>query len=343
MATKKIILLFSSLCLALVMVLLSATIAFGVNGECEKTLTVYASKQEQEAVLDILPHVERECVVPGSVTPFYYYILYDKETAKGYKCGDAIVLSPVTTDGQHLYAVSLRNLQYMGRSQPFYSAVLVVELKNGKAIRQGMEGIDTINEEYPDEFMSLNYADFAEDIRIKSGRSEIIDPRFVRLVNVSYVGTCFYVKDDYDEFFYLIMNTIGDVNVTNGKRIIRVGEELERAVDMIKEFIEKERFVYSNDGDGGISSEMTETVATEFHPATGDYSNIELYFGVNIDDFKTHFPDAFVKPVIWPYYLSGGIFLFTAAAVVVVLTVIKKKKKENMAPSEIAETREKKV
>lgn len=307
-------------------------ISFAENGE--KILTVYASKEEQEAIMEAIPSALRDYVIQEEITPVYTFSIYNSAKDVGYKVGDKIELKSSVINGEHMYLVTLKEFTYYG--EHYKSGLIDIGVKNGLVKEHVLQCHPEVN-------IGVNYSVMAEDIRIKSGKTELIDPQFVRLVHIPSAGLCFYINDGEDEFFYQFFWDIGETDITNGKRIIRVGEELERAVDTIKEFIEKERLISIRSGVGGTSSGMTETVAAEFHPATGDYSNIELYFGVNIDDFKTHFPDAFVKPVIWPYFLSGGIILFSAAAVVVVLTVIKKKKKENMAPSEIAETREKKV
>ena len=319
----SLVLLFSAICSA------EATDVFGEG------LTVYASKEEQETVCEAL-----NGRVPISVTPVYYYILYDSDTGNGYKNGDEIVLSKTPRPGTFIYSVTLKDYAAPvdGTVYIYSRAMTVVESKNGQ-MTAGIISCTRSAEDNPNYLAdSTNYADFAEDIRILSGRDEIIDPKYVRLVAIPNVGECFYIKDSTDEFFYYLSGYLGEIDITHGARIMRVGEDLERAAGEVKEYLERERKIQAGEIEsGGSSSSDVETAAVEFHPATGDASDIEAYLGVKIDSFKTHFPEAFKAPVIWPYFVAGGAAIVAAAAVAVVLIVKKRRARASgEAPAEPA-------
>ena len=319
----SLVLLFSAICSA------EATDVFGEG------LTVYASKEEQETVCEAL-----NGRVPISVTPVYYYILYDSDTGNGYKNGDEIVLSKTPRPGTFIYSVTLKDYAAPvdGTVYIYSRAMTVVESKNGQ-MTAGIISCTRSAEDNPNYLAdSTNYADFAEDIRILSGRDEIIDPKYVRLVAIPNVGECFYIKDSTDEFFYYLSGYLGEIDITHGARILRVGEDLERAAGEVKEYLERERKIQAGEIEsGGSSSSDVETAAVEFHPATGDASDIEAYLGVKIDSFKTHFPEAFKAPVIWPYFVAGGAAIVAAAAVAVVLIVKKRRARASgEAPAEPA-------
>jgi hypothetical protein len=302
--------------------------------EEESTLTVYASKEEQEAVFNVLPDELRDSAIPGSVTPLYYYIIYDESKNEGYRNGDAIVLSKVSPYvNEYTYVVSMKDISYFDKT--WNSGIVECTVKNGVITARGPLLGETA--EYG---ISMHYADFAEDIRVLAGREEMIDPQYVRLVRVYNFGYCFYINDGVDEFFYVFysVNWTGDIDLAHGARILRVGEDLERAAGEVKEHLERERKIQAGEIEsGGASSPDVETAVVEFHPATGDASDIEAYLGVKIDSFKTHFPEAFKAPVVWPYFVAGGVAIVAAAAVAVVLIVKKRRARASgEAPAEAA-------
>ena len=318
------------------------------SADSEQDLTVFASKEEQEAVCEALSPSKRACVVSGSVTPIYYISIYDSMRDKGFRNGDKIELSKTgESSDSFVYAVTLHNLTVPREAVAVSyvddipsedvivkSAVSFIEVKHGKM----NEYLTTFNigfeTDYPDSVsVSFNYADFAEDMRVQMERDEVVDAKYVRLVYVESVGYCFYVNDGTDELFYRFSSWVGDTDVTHGTRILRVGEDLERAAREVKEYLERERKIQAGEIEsGGSSSSDVETAAVEFHPATGDTSDIEAYLGVKIDSFKTHFPEAFKAPVVWPYFVAGGAAIVAAAAVAVVLIV---KKRRNRAAGEM--------
>ena len=317
----SLVLLFSAICSA------EATDVFGEG------LTVYASKEEQETVCEAL-----NGRVPISVTPVYYYILYDSDTGNGYKNGDEIVLSKTPRPGTFIYSVTLKDYAAPvdGTDYIYSRAMTVVESNNGQ-MTAGIISCTRSAEDNPNYLAdSTNYADFAEDIRILSGRDEIIDPKYVRLVAIPNVGECFYIKDSTDEFFYYLSGYLGEFDITHGARIMRVGEDLERAAGEVKEYLARQKNDPKGEA-GGSSSLDVEPAVVEFHPPTGDTSDIEAYLGVKIDSFKTHFPEAFKAPVVWPYFVAGGAAIVAAAAVAVVLIVKKRRARASgEAPAEPA-------
>ena len=320
--------LFIRIILAIILASFSFPVLFQtaiVFAEDESACSVYASPEEQEAILNALPAELREAAIPGAVTPQYFCYIYNAVTDEGYRKGDEIVLSRVCGAG-YSYVVSMENLSY--HNKMLNSAIVECTVKNG-VIKVGIISWDGEQERK----VTVNYADYAEDIRVLAGRDEIIDPRYVRLVHVYSVGRCFYINDGTDEFFYRFDDLwSGTIDVTHGARILRVGEDLERAAGEVKEYLERERKIQAGEIEsGGSSSSDVETAAVEFHPATGDASDIEAYLGVKIDSFKTHFPEAFKAPVVWPYFVAGGAAVAVAAAVAVILIA---KKRRNRAAGE---------
>ncbi|MBR6427656.1 MAG: hypothetical protein IKS28_07515 [Clostridia bacterium] len=314
----------------------SIAASFGEETVC----TVYASNNEQDAFMDavekLMPEMGfSECVIPGSVTPEYYYSLYDSKTDKGYKAGDEIVLSKTYPNRKQLYSYigSLKEIEFQDKR--WSGGFIEVHFQNGLAI-----DAHPVLSPYEEDgnMISLNYADFAEDIRVLTGREEIVDPQYVRLVSVFNVGVCFYINDGADEFFYRCYSDFGNTDVTHGTRIIRAGEDLERAAREVKEYLERERKIQAGEIESGGSSSLdVEPAVVEFHPATGDTSDIEAYLGVKIDSFKTHFPEAFKAPVIWPYFVAGGAAVAVAAAVAVILIAKKRRARASgEAPAEPA-------
>ena len=296
--------------------------------EEEKSLTVYASREEQEAVFNALPDELRNSAIPGSVTPLYFYFIYNESKDEGYRNGDKIILSKVSPYVKdYTYVVSMKDISYFDKT--WHSGMVECTVKNGVITAHGPYLGET--SEYG---ISMHYADFAEDIRVLAGRDVIIDPQFVRLVRVYNFGYCFYINDGVDEFFYRLYSVhwTGDINLDHGTGILRVGEDLERAAREVKEYLERERKIQAGEIESGGSSSLdVEPAVVEFHPATGDTSDIEAYLGVKIDSFKTHFPEAFKAPVVWPYFVAGGAAIVAAAAVAVVLIV---KKRRNRAAGE---------
>ncbi len=292
----------------------------------EKVYTVYASEEEQMAMMDVLSASANRSkytkyVIPGSITPVYYYMLYDKKSGKGYKAGDEIELSKFVPNmgSTCCYLATLRG-NITRSDEQFNSGMFEFRVKNGVITISGPE---LISDSYGS--MSYNYADYAEDIRVLSGKDEIIDPQYVRLVHIRNAGLNFYINDGTDEFFYLISYYVGETDITHGNRIIRAGEDLERAVADIKAFIEDESAIQEM-LTGGSSSGEINAAWPEFNTATGDTTNIEQYLGVKTSNFKTHFPEAFVtKPQIWPFIVIPGVV--TAAAAVVIVLILRKKRK----------------
>ncbi len=328
--------LFKRIILAIILASFSFPVLLqtaNVFAEDESVCTVYASPEEQEAILNALPAELREAAIPGSVTPQYFFYIYKASKDEGYRKGDEIVLSRVSpAGGGYSYVVSMENISY--HNKMLDSGAVECQVKNGV-----IKVIGPWWNEDPELKVTLNYADYAEDIRVLAGRDEIIDPRYVRLVHVISVGWCFYINDGTDEFFYRFDDLwFGTIDVTHGTRILRVGEDLERAAREVKEHLERERKIQAGEIESGGSSSLdVEPAVVEFHPATGDTSDIEAYLGVKIDSFKTHFPEAFKAPVVWPYFVAGGAAVAAAAAVAVVLIVKKRRARASgEAPAEPA-------
>ena len=231
-----------------------------VDPGLEPRINFANSKEEQETVCEAL-----NGRVPISVTPVYYYILYDSDTGNGYKNGDEIVLSKTPRPGTFIYSVTLKDYAAPvdGTVYIYSRAMTVVESKNGQ-MTAGIISCTRSAEDNPNYLAdSTNYADFAEDIRILSGRDEIIDPKYVRLVAIPNVGECFYIKDSTDEFFYYLSGYLGEFDITHGARIMRVGEDLERAAGEVKEYLARQKNDPKGEA-GGSSSLDVEPAVVEF-------------------------------------------------------------------------------
>lgn len=326
---------FVSVVLTLLFVLVSSGAILTVEAtDDESVCTVYASAEEQRAFMNAVGDEWTQYIIPGSVTPLYFYTIYNYKTDTGYKAGDAIVLSNKSdTSNSFMYVASMKDIT-LGNDY-WDSGFIDTSVKNG-SFSFNMATL------FPEDYgatMSMNYADYAEDIRALTGREDIIDPRYVRLVIVENFGYCFYINDGVDEFFYRLYSVqwIGHIDLDHGARILRVGEDLERAAREVKEHLERERKIQAGEIESGGSSSLdVEPAVVEFHPATGDTSDIEAYLGVKIDSFKTHFPEAFKAPVVWPYFVAGGAAVAAAAVAVILIAKKRRNRAAGEAPAEAA-------
>ena len=79
--------------------------AEAANGQ-EPVCTVYASLEEQKAIINATMPELKESVVSSSVTPVYYYTLYDFSAKKEYKKDERIELSKTANGGDTYYYVA---------------------------------------------------------------------------------------------------------------------------------------------------------------------------------------------------------------------------------------------
>ncbi len=297
--------------------------AEAANGQ-EPVCTVYASLEEQKAIINATMPELKESVVSSSVTPVYYYTLYDFSTKKEYKKDERIELSKTANGGDtYYYVASVKDFSFF--NEQWSGALLFYAVKNGEISVRGPQQMSQL----PEVEISMNYADYAEHIRVLSGRKEIISPRYVRLVHLSDVGWCFYVNDGIGEFFYLFCSWVGEIDITHGRRIIYAGEELESAAEELKDYLES---INPDEAEqsGGSDLNQNEDVGYEFYRASAGTPDIEKYFGIKVSNFKTHFPEAFAKPGSSKLsFIPVAVPLFVAAVTVPIgIIIIKKDRKK---------------
>ena len=353
MKRNSIITIVCFLCVLLICTVSARVTAWQKN--LDEEYSVYASKEEQGRVFESLKadmgaEFVNASVIKESISPLYSYSVLDSDRKASYHSGDSIELKPWKgEDNSFCYIATVTKAFDNKRDGPCgYINILV---KNGHAQRTGV--IRCLNDDTYRELLeegngyefTANYADVAEDMMRRAGRSSVVEPKYVRLVNVVGIGFCFYANDGADEFFYVLDTSFADVGGTAvGSRIIRAGEELERTAVAAEQ--QYERIFKESEGtgqqageDGGVASveygAVKDTVPFCF--ATGDTADVEKYFGIDLAGLSTHFPEAFKAPLVWPYFVAGGAAIVAAAAVAVILIAKKRRARASgEAPAEPA-------